>query len=726
MKKDFFSNFKKRDIAVVLITIVALVLLFVVIRMTRNKDRIAQQELLNSSSESSNSVVNESATTGKVEKIVINEVDSAGNIELYNTGLKDISVKGYVVVANGHETSLEDDKSIPSHGLCTVKVSGINTDGNSNVIQIYDNKGNLIRAISFGQLSAGTSYGCVADGSYEVGYITSSIGESNDGCTLVEKQDITFSVPSGFYEEPFDLEISAPENCTLYYTLDGTIPTIESDKYESKITISRPSSTSYVYAVSDGNGYYHTDVVPKNVDMGTVINVIAVDKNNEIVSSQTASYFIGYNNDSDYVGLPVISIEVDPESMFGFESGIYVPGKSYYDGYIQENTSQANYLNGNSVKAEIEYYESSKDKTYSGDVSITMVTDERKGSEQRSMVIKAEGDFPNGTGLDKFLNSSSNSLILLSGGGDSNSKIRNYFVNGLVEGTSVITREYQPCIVFIDGEYWGMYSLATNYDEKFFADNYGVTDKIISVETDYIASSEYREFYDYVVNTDFSVAENYQNLKTQMDISNYIEFMCTNIFIGNTAMNRGFSACVFRTRGSSGSDFNDGRWRWALNNVDNTLGNTTSFLDPYTRGNYSTAIMNTYLSPGIKDNKFFNSLLKNDSFAKEFEETMNALAENTFTRERANEVLEELEQTIARPVYATNSRFYANDVNYFEAAESTIKQFFAMRDRYLKIYSEEYIGQKGNVVGKIGNTEEATADTSEENQTDDDQQAGTN
>ncbi len=471
MKKDFFSNFRKRDIVVVLVTIVALALLFVVIRGTRNKDRIEQQELINSSKEESN-VDGENVTTTKVDRIVINEVDGNGNVELYNSGSREMSIGGYVVVSNGREFTIEDGVSIPAHGIYTFQTEVINTERNTNVLQIYDKKGQLMRAISFGQLSDGTSYGCLADGSYEVGYITSSIGDSNEGCMLVETDDITFSVPSGFYEESFALEISAPDNYKLYYTLDGTTPTTDSNLYESRITISRPSSSSYVYSVSDGEGYIYTDVEPKSVDMGTIVNVIAVDDKNEVVCSKTASYFIGYNNDSDYVGLPVISIEVDPKEMFGFESGIYVPGKSYFDGFVQGNNSMANYLKGSTAKAKIEYFESSKDKTYSSDVSISIITDERRGTEQKSLAVNAAGEYPEGTGLDKFLNSSSNSLLLLSGGGDSGSKMRSYFVKGILEGTTTISRDYQPCLVFIDGEYWGMYTLATNYDDKFWADNY--------------------------------------------------------------------------------------------------------------------------------------------------------------------------------------------------------------------------------------------------------------
>lgn len=722
MKKSFFSNFRKRDVVVVIITIVAIVLLFFVIRMTRDRDRMAQQELLDSASVAETSVTeknsdSESVVVSKDAKLIINEVDGKGNIELFNGDFKAISIGGYVVSANGHETTIDAETSVDANGLCTIKVTGIDANSDTNVIQIFNDKKELVRAISFGKISSGTSYGCLTDGSYEVGYITSSIGESNDGCTLAESEGIIFSVPSGFYEEPFDLEITAPKNCKLFYTTDGTIPTTDSEVYESKISISRPSSKSYVYAVSDGKGYTHTSITPKKVDMGTVINVIAVDDKNKIVSQKAASYFVGYNNDADYVGLPVLSIEVDPDEMFGFEKGIYVPGKSYYDGYIQGNMSLANYLNNTTVKAKIEYFESSKDKTYSGDVSIAIMKDERRGAEQRSMVIKAESDFPSGTGLDDFLNSSSNYLQLLSGGGDTASKIRDYFVKGISEGTNIITRDFQPCMVFIDGEFWGMYSLATNYDEKYLGEKYGVTDKVIKVETDYIGSSEYREFYNYVVNTDFSVPENYENLKSMMDISNYIEFMCTNIFIGNTVMDRGFSACVFRTAGDTGSGFNDGRWRWAINNVVNTLGNTSSFLTPYKKGDFATPMMNTYLSPGIKDNAFFNSLLKNDSFAKEFENTMADLVKNSFTSEHANAVLDELDMTIARAVYATNQRYFSNDINYYESAKKTIKGFFTSRERYLEMYTKEYIGQKGNVSGRIetidGNAEGVSSESDE-------------
>ena len=44
----------------------------------------------------------------------------------------------------------------------------------------------------------------------------------------------TFSVASGVFTEPFDLTLSAEEGNTIYYTLDGSNPTVDSDIYDGK------------------------------------------------------------------------------------------------------------------------------------------------------------------------------------------------------------------------------------------------------------------------------------------------------------------------------------------------------------------------------------------------------------------------------------------------------------------------------------------------------------
>lgn len=704
--KNFLENFKKRDLILVLISVLALVILFVVVRVTRHQEQADQEALIEGVTETVETDNSAQTSVSSTASLVINEITSDGRVEIYNNSQKQVDLSGYSVYVGSDEVlSSIEDVQLDAGSFYIIETGKNFADKGNNVISIYDADNTIVKAIYFEKIDNGTSYGCITDGGLEMGYISSTAGESNDGGTVIPKDEICFSVPSGFYDNAFSLTISAPDNCTIYYTVDGSEPTTESDKYTSSIDITRPSGTSYIYATSDGNGYTYSSFAPEKVDMGTVVKAIAVDDSGEIVYSNTASYYIGYGKDADYVGLPVITIEVDPEEMFGFESGIYVPGKSYYEGYIQNDNAQANYLTRNFIDIQMEYYEVNKDRTYTTSGTISIYNDQRRGEEQKAFVIKTSDVYPDGTSMDDYLNDSSNSLLLLSGGGDNSTKIRNYLVNELVDGTDVIKRDYTPCIVFINGEYWGLYTLATNYDAHYFEEKYGVTEEVITVESEYGVADEYTSFYNYVVNTDFSNEANYEQLDTMMDISNYIEFMCTNIYIGNTTMWRNESACVWKTVNGNGQGYSDNRWRWALNNVDSTLGNTNSYIDPYTKGDYSAAIINTYLSAGIKNNAFFNSLLKSDLFAEEYLDTMNRLIENNFTQEHAIEILTNLDSKISNAVAATNLRFKGVETDLFRYDVNMLSSYFDTRTKYLTDYTDEYISLKGNVPGLLSNSD---------------------
>jgi type II secretory pathway pseudopilin PulG len=718
MSGNFFGSFKKRDIIVVLVAIIALAGLFVVIRMTRQQDRIAQKELVeNSTEETSQEAVEKSSTVSYSEKVIVNEISNDGVIEFYNTGSRAVVIGGYkIFVGTDLAATVEDGASLDGKGYYTVETKKSFTKTDKNIIRVFDAKDKLVKAVSFDAIPTGYSYGCVSDASFEAGITTSSIGESNNKSERMAEEGLAFSVPGGFYEEAFELEVNVPEGCKVYYTLDGTEPTTESMEYTSKINIARPSGTSYTYAVSDGKGYTYSTYSPSSVDMGTIVNAIAVDAKGKTVDCKKTAYYIGYNTDSDYIGLPVISLEVDPDEMFGFVNGIYVPGKNYYDGYIQGDTYRGNFLRKNAAAhGQMEYYEESKDRTFAAGVSVSIYNDARRHADQKSLVVETTGEYPNGTSLDGFCNEGYKSFLLLSGGWDNYTKARNYVVNDLAEGTNLITRDYSPCIVFINGEYWGLYTMANDYNPDYFRSKYNIKDKMITVTSDYVTSVAYQTFYDYVISTDFSIQANYEIVKTMMDVSNYIEFMCANVLIGNTRMNMNCSACAFRTVENTGTGYSDGKWRWAINNVECTMGNPYSFIDPYTRGNYSTSIMNTYLSPGIRDNAFFNSLLQNDSFAKEYMKTMNNLMDNYFTSERASKSVDATKNRLYKAATETNKRYSAVDSKQVDVELERIKNFFEKREYYLRVYTDEYISNKGDVPGIIrGNEEESEEGSTDE------------
>ena len=61
---------------------------------------------------------------------------------------------------------------------------------------------------------------------------------STDGSdTISEVDSLEFSKAGGFYDDPFELEIRAPEGMQIYYTLDGSEPDSTGLLYDGPIEI---------------------------------------------------------------------------------------------------------------------------------------------------------------------------------------------------------------------------------------------------------------------------------------------------------------------------------------------------------------------------------------------------------------------------------------------------------------------------------------------------------
>ena len=78
--------------------------------------------------------------------------------------------------------------------------------------------GTCIQSWIVPKLTENESYGRVADGDISMGYLNATKGEANEPAEKKEKEQLEFSVPSGFYDSAFPLTISAPDHTEIYYT----------------------------------------------------------------------------------------------------------------------------------------------------------------------------------------------------------------------------------------------------------------------------------------------------------------------------------------------------------------------------------------------------------------------------------------------------------------------------------------------------------------------------
>ena len=126
------------------------------------------------------------------------------------------------------------------------------------------------------------------------------------GQASVPQLDAPVFTPSSctFTTETFDVSIKAEDDATIYYTLDGSDPTKNSDVYDGVITL---TETTTVKAIAIKGGYENSDVVEetytkKEIIEGQVEDIITIDLIGETGNSYTSWTDKKSNSTAVYAG----------------------------------------------------------------------------------------------------------------------------------------------------------------------------------------------------------------------------------------------------------------------------------------------------------------------------------------------------------------------------------------------------------------------------------------
>lgn len=494
-----------------------------------------------------------------------------------------------------------------------------------------------------------------------------------------------FSRPSGFYDEPFLLEIQAPSR-EVYYTLDGSEPDRTSLQYtKKKIPVGDASENENTLSARedlDSYGQDHpemidTQIPEEKVDKCTVIKAVYYDAAGNKSETICASYFVGFQHKTGYGTTKVVSLVTDPENLTDYDTGIFVRGRTYDE--LKEgwgDQAPGNYSNkGREWEREaiFQYFGTDGKLLYETDCGIRIM-----GGWHRKAVIKSfnlyareeyggsnEFDYDFwGTGYDPH------KITLHSGSNDYYGKVQNMLVSDLTRGLSYGTMHYELCLVFLNGEYWGIYNLTEKYDKTYISETYHVKKRdVLSVKAGKLENGEeenfnlYEDAMEFVENADMTQEENYRRFQELFDEQSLLDLYAVEIYCGRNYDWPKGNIHLWRTVTEGGPGYADGKWRYLLYDMDSS---------GLTRGQLTLDTVQT----AMDDSGFFRSLCRNETFRKKLGADILRIGREYLTGEKVSAYIDEYEAWLTEPMKTYFQRFFNSDETKFHERLQSNRDFF--------------------------------------------------
>ena len=539
-----------------------------------------------------------------------------------------------------------------------------------------------------------------------------------------------FSLKSGFYDgDSIELEISIEDpKAVIYYTLDSSNPTINSTIYTNSIILKDKSLEENVYSKITGVTADRNYVPKDKIIKANTVRAMAKLSDGTFTPIISRTYFVGVNRKELYGDVPIVSIITDPENLFDYNKGIYTMGK-FYDDWVKENPENANKhafdKKGNyNIKgkeserpASIDYFPVDENKEgFSENVGIRIAGAVSRAFIQKSFRVLFRKEYgkknlkyelisgnkrSDGQGIvNKY-----KSFVIRDGGNDYEyAKIRDFTLQDLISNRNVETQQGEVIVLFLEGEYWGVYTLIENYDKHYIANNYDIdADNVLMIKNSKMKAGDdsemniFEKANSYISNEDMSNPSNYKQANKLLYIDNYIWNAAFNIYIGNRDSVFGANNwAMWRVRDPVNNVTNaDGKWRFLLFDNDLSAG---LFGD---ENNYKNLVFSdifneaSYMSKCI-GSRFLKSLLKNSNFKNMFINALCDIRNIDFEVNRVNEYIEKLYSIIGPLMKDHFLRFGPNKVlnnpeEYYRKQIDSFKTWLNLRyDIFIDIIGQYF------------------------------------
>ena len=494
------------------------------------------------------------------------------------------------------------------------------------------------------------------------------------GLTLTasgQTEEIVFSAPGGFYETSFPLSMGCFSNLNLHirYTTNGATPNAASQLYEQPLWLDQSlysHSDIYTILTCPPDLFY----LPDSVQHCIVIRAAVFDENDSCVSKvATNSYFIKALG-CDTHGLPAISLCADSLDLFGYEQGIMIPG-IHFDSLNPNHTGNY-YQKGKEWErvVNMEYCDYNDNSGINQTCGLRTHGNRARRQPQKGLKIYAREEYGNKRFHHQFFETSPinsfkhlaikpfSSLYPYSG-------IQDYICSQTAIDMGLESGQSRPVVLYLNGEYWGIYFLQEKMDERYLEDHFNIDIDHCHIVGNWSGQSEhggpvngmgndieFEEMMDWLETADLSQENDYQHICELVDIDNFIDYIVLETFIANNDWPANNMRC-WKMEG--------GKWRWMFFDGDAALNNYS--LDPW--GNAipldvfgNATYTGNYQWPSSQEaTLLFRRCLENNGFVARFETRMSQLCHDVLAYENTGQYYAQIKTLLQPEIAAQSFRF---------------------------------------------------------------------
>lgn len=523
---------------------------------------------------------------------------------------------------------------------------------------------------------------------------------------------VKFSAQGGVYENEFSLTLTANDGYTIYYTTDGSNPKISGNQYSGPIQIQKSAGKAGPLTKSVASTFHYS--APASQTVGTVIKAYA-KKGSASTDIITNTYIVANGFTGQY-GLPSISISLAPND-FATANGIYI---SVMDHPFDDKERKIAFC---------EIFDRSGRKVSGQYAEFCMNGNGSLGNQQKGFRVYFKKDADpgvfNNPGKLKYdifegrvhdgngdTITSYKRLIFRNSGNDcTSSMLRDALMHRLSKGLNFDIMESQPSLLFINGEFWGLYNIRERFDTKYFMAHYGVAEEnIVTVDSpsplvtgngnspyelnDGEKGDEipFHNLVRYIRSHNLSNQTDYNYVASQMDIDNFIDYYIANLYFCNLDWPTN-NVRVWRNKNPKDPSGYDTKWRFVMLDMDMGCG---------LAGQVHENMMGR-INCGTIASDIMSGLMASENFKSKFIDRFIYIIDNVFTADKMIPVLDAMSKEIEAAEKLNIARWPSagQSVSGWNNQISVIRNFLKNRSQYAKEDLYQYFNITPNDVSFV-------------------------